>query len=76
MELIMEETTSDADWEHAFPFIAWREPLLVKTTDGRKGYGCRYCILRSGLNAGSIAQLPQTQEAFLEHLQEKHPRKK
>lgn len=58
--------------EERFPDKPWREP--VKMTSGAVGtrYACRICIAMYGIKAPLIAELPETPEVVLEHIQEEH----
>lgn len=56
-----------------FPFVDWREPILVGLIgETPTRYGCRYCIAMYGLKGWEVRGMPDSKEAFLQHLKEEH----
>lgn len=54
-----------------FPGIAWQEPMTATNMQtGEHGLACRICVARYGLQGFQIKNLPQTKEAFAEHMKE------
>jgi hypothetical protein len=62
---------SDAQIEHSYPFIKWREPLLIESVYG-SALGCRLCIAKRGIRAIDVPSLPQDKAQFDEHLAADH----
>lgn len=66
---------SETDLEANYPSIPWRTPLPIHAANGASGLACRFCVAMGGLQGSAVAQLPQTPEAFAEHMKEKHERR-
>jgi hypothetical protein len=60
------------EWEERFPWIEWREPVAITVLGGPRGLGCRACIAELGLSGGDIGELPQTRQAWEQHMEEVH----
>lgn len=52
------------------PFVEWREPLRIETTDGEWCLACRVCVALHGFQARSVADWPRTRQEWDEHFRE------
>lgn len=64
---------TDAEWERKLPEIKWRDPAPITSTDGARGYACRFCLARYGIYGSKIAQLPKTRAEHEAHMTQYHP---
>lgn len=56
------------DLVRLYPHIPWYEPVLIHRTDGVTRFGCRICIALEGLGGKDVPDLPETAEAWIEHM--------
>lgn len=56
--------------EAQFPWIKWREPIKLRDSRGRRRWGCRVCIARTGLKESEVHSQPLTLVEFKAHLRE------
>jgi hypothetical protein len=63
------------DFESAYPWIPWREPLALPVVKGApERYACRFCVAISGLRDGEPQSLPTDPEVVRHHIERVHPR--
>ncbi len=63
--------------EGAVPWIEWREPLVVASTDAEgpvTRYACRVCVALYGLASDDVRALRRDEDAHREHFMHYHLR--
>lgn len=65
--------------ERDYPIIEWRMPVFVgplRSDDGKKKIGCRYCIVAFGLKGSALDTAPflfDDKAEWEKHLEHNHP---
>lgn len=66
---------AELEFQAAYPWIKWREPVHVALRDGSAGgYACRLCIAYNGLKGSEIAEKVMSEAECRAHIEREHPR--